>query len=338
MPLFNDIMHASELTVFARRTQEQIEAREGSLAAFFPATTTDSDTAKYTVTDGGLVPTAEYRSFDAEASVGQTRGGRRVAMQLPPVSQKNRVGELDQIRSRAGNEIAQERVGRVTADTVTAVMGRIEAMRGTVLETGRVTIAENGFYADEDLGRDPSMTTNAGTLWDADGAKPLDDLLAWAEKYEEVNGVLPGTILASQRIISIFQRSDQVRQSIGGTAVRNVATLDEINAVLASYGLPSMTRFGRSVQIGDKKKKLLSPNKLFFLPAAGSIELGQTVFGRTAEADDPEYGLAYNAGPGVVSSVHKEWDPYAYWVLVNALALPVMTNPDASMVATVLNA
>lgn len=337
MALSNDIIHASELTVFARRTQQDINARNISLSQFFPDAKTDSDVVKYTIVDGGLVNAAEYRSFDAESTTGGTRGGRQVALQLPPVSQKNRVGELDQIHARGGNKQAEEKIGQVTVDTTNAVLSRIEALRGTVLETGRVTIKENGFYADEDLGRKAEMTTKAANQWDTAEGTPLDDLIAWGEKYEDENGVLPSTILASNKVISAFQRSKQVRDAIGGTAVRNVATLEELNAVLGSYDLPGFTRFTRAVNIAGKKQPILSPDKVFFLPQAGTNELGQTVFGTTAEANAPEYGIAAAEAPGLIAGVNVEWDPYAYWVRVNGLALPVMTNPNASMVAQVLN-
>lgn len=337
MALYNDIIHASELTVFARRTQEDINAQNVSLAQFFPDTQTDSDVAKYTIAEGGLVPAAEYRSFDAESTIGAVPGGRQVAMQLPPVSQKNRVGELDQIRARGGNTQAEEKIGQVTAATTAAVLNRIEAMRGTVLETGRVTIKENGFYADEDLGRKADMTTKAANQWGDAKGTPLDDLIAWAEKYEDENGTLPGTILASNKVISAFQRNEQVRNAVGGTAVRNVVTLDELNSLLGSYDLPGFTRFTRRVNVGGKVQNVLSADKVFLLPAAGSNELGQTVYGTTAEADAPEYGIAPGAGAGLIAGVNLEWDPYAYWVRVNGLALPVMTNPNASMVAQVLN-
>lgn len=337
MALANDVMHASELTVFTRRTQADIEARDGSLAAFFPNQTVDSDVAKYTILDGGLVPAAEYRSYDAESTIGSPQGGRNVAVQLPPVSQKNRIGELDQIRARGGNEQAELYVGRVAASTTEAVTARIEALRGTVLETGRVTIKENGFHADEDLGRSEDMTTSVANSWTTEAGTSLDDLIALAEKYEEKNGTLPGAMLASTQIISAFQRNKQVRDAIGGNATRSVATLTEINALLESYGLPGFTRFGRSVNIGGVNKKILSPDKVFLLPAPNTIELGQTVFGRTAEADSPEYGIIPADAPGLVAGINLEWDPYAYWVRVNGLALPVMTNPDASMVAQVLN-
>lgn len=335
MALYNDLVSASELTTFARRTQEDIEASRLPLSAFFPNSLVDSDVAKYTVGDTGLVPAAEFRSYDAESTIGSLRGGRRVAVQLPPVSQKNRIGELDTIRGRAGDGAAEEEIGRVAADTTSAVLNRIEALRGTVLETGRVTIDENGFFADEDLGRDADMTTNAAKMWSDAAGTPLDDLIAWAEKYEEKNGVLPGTILASNKVISAFQRSAQVSKAIGGNAERTVATLDEINALLGAYGLPGFTRFGKSVSIGGRTHKVLSEGKLFMLPAPG-IELGQTVFGTTAEAGSPEYDIPVPDAPGVVAGVHQEWDPYAYWVRVNAIALPVMTAPNASMVATVL--
>lgn len=337
MALYNDLISASELTVFARRTQQDINAQSVSLAQFFPDTLTDSDVARYTIANGGLVPAAEYRSYDAESTIGGPRGGRQVALQLPPVSQKNRVGELDQIRARAGNEQAELKVGQVAADTTAAVLNRIEAMRGSVLETGRATINENGFYADEDLGRKADMTTQAANQWDAAEGTPLDDLLAWAEKYEDENGALPGTILASNKVISAFQRNKQVRDAVGGTAVRNVVSIEELNSVLASYDLPGFTRFRRRVNIGGATKDVLSPDKVFFLPAAGTNELGQTVFGTTAEANAPEYGIAAPDAPGLIAGMNIEFDPYAYWVRVNGIALPVMTNPNASMVAQVLN-
>lgn len=337
MALYNDIIHAAELTVFARRTQQDVNAQYPSLSVFFPDSTVDSDVVKYTIVDGGLVPAAEYRSFDAESTIGGTRGGRQVALQLPPVSQKNRVGELDQIRARAGNTQAEEKIGQITADTTAAVLNRIDALRGTVLETGRVTIKENGFYADEDLGRKADMTTQAANQWDADTGTPIDDLIAWSEKYEDENGTLPGTLLASNKIISAFQRNKQVRDAIGGNAVRTIVTIDELNALLGSYDLPGFTRFGRSINIGGKRQPMLSPDKIFLLPTPGTKELGQTVYGTTAEANAPEYGIATAAAPGLVAGVNVEWDPYAYWVRVNGIALPVMTNPNASMVAQVLN-
>jgi len=337
MALYNDLISADELTVFARRTQQDINAQSVSLSQFFPDTLTDSDVVKYTITDGGLVNAAEYRSFDAESSIGKTPGGRQVALQLPPVSQKNRIGELDQIRARGGDKQAEEKIGQVTVNTTNAVLSRIEALRGTVLETGRVTIKENGFYADEDFGRKAELTTQAANQWDAAEGTPLDDLIAWGEKYQDENGVLPGTILASNKVISAFQRNKQVRDAIGGTAVRNVANLDELNAVLGSYGLPGFTSFTRAVSIAGKKQPILSPDKVFMLPAAGTNELGQTAFGTTAEANAPEYGIAPADAPGLIAGVKREWDPYAYWVRVNGIALPVMTNPNASMVAQVLN-
>ncbi|MGZ7496145.1 major capsid protein [Corynebacterium sp. ZY180755] len=337
MALYNDLISASELTVFARRTQQDINAQSVSLAQFFPDTLTDSDVAKYTITDGGLVAAAEYRSFDAESTIGNARGGRNVAIQLPAVSQKNRVGELDQIRARSGNEQAELKIAQVTVDTTNAVLSRIEAMRGTVLETGRVTINENGFYADEDLGRKESLTTQAANQWDDTAGTPLDDLIAWAEVYEDENGALPGAILASNKVISAFQRSEQVRNAVGGLAARNVVSLEELNALLGSYGLPGFTRFGRKVNIAGTTQNIVSPDKVFFLPAPGTNELGQTVYGTTAEANAPEYAIAAPEAPGLIAGVNREFDPYAYWVRVNALALPVMTNPNASMVAKVLN-
>lgn len=337
MAIWRDLIEPRELTVFARRTQAAFEAAEGSLSRWFPSVSIDGDTAKYNVAeDGGLVPTAEFRSWDTESPIGNLVGGRRVALELPPISQKIRIGELDHIRDRNDTNNQQRIAARATARTVEAVLERMRVLQADILNTGRLTINENGFHVDNDLGRNANMSVTASPRWDADNSDPLEDLILWAEHYNAVNGAMPAVLLTSRRVVSVFQRNAAVVASVGGTAVRNVVTLDELNAVLGSYGLPAFTVFDRRVQVGNTVRRLLPEGKIFMLPAAGSNELGQTVYGRTAESDAAEYGLAAGEAPGLVAALHQEFDPFAKWSHVVGIGLPIMTNPNASLVATVL--
>lgn len=336
MALWTDLVEPRELTVFARRAQADVEAAEGSLASFFPSTTTDGDTVKYTITESGLVQTAEYRAWDTETGIGKLEGGKRVTLELPPLGRKIRIGEFDHIRDR-NDETNQMRIAaRATATAVKAVTERLEVARADALNSGHIKIKENGFNVDVDLGRDAGLTVSAATTWDTAGSDPIQDLMAWVEAYADKNsGEVPGTIMGSRKILSVLQRNAAINSAIKSTVGGTMVTLDSLNSLLGSFGLPSITTFDRRANVGGTVRRLLPEKNLYLLPAAGSNALGQTVFGRTAEADDPEYGLAVAEAPGVVAALHREWDPFGYWTHVTGIGLPIMTNPNASMVATV---
>lgn len=336
MAIWSDLITPQNLTVFTRRSIDAIESGQGSLSQFFPNISIDGDTAKYTMHDNSLVDTAEYRAWDTESSTGALQGGKRVAIELPPVSHKMRVGELDTIRDRNDTNNQLRIVARATANTITAVLNRIEVARADVLQSGRFVVSENGFKVDVDLGRSADMSVTAATKWNASGADILADLNAWTETYIAKNGVAPATILGSRAVLSYLQRDAGLRAIITGTAVQPLVSVDQLNALFASYSLPTFQLFDRQVRVQGVSRRLLDSDKVFLLPAAGTNELGQTIFGRTAESEDPAYGLASADAPGMVSALHRTWDPYGVWTHVNAVAMPVMTNPNASMVAEVL--
>lgn len=336
MAIWQDLVPARDLTVFARRSLETIEARDGGLGRFFPNKVIDGDTAKYTLTESGLVDTAEYRAWDTESSVGRLKGGKRVSLELPPISHKIRVGELDTIRDRNDTTNQRRIVARATANTIQAVVNRIEVARADVLQSGRFTLDENGFHVDVDLGRSEDMSVTPSIKWSDPDADVIADLVAWVTSYSEVNGTAPGTLLGSRQVLSFLQRNMTLRAQITGTTVQPMVSIDQLNTLFGTYGIPSFQAFDRRAQVNGVVRRLLDANKLFMLPAGGSDELGQTVYGRTAEADDPAYSLASAEAPGMVSALHREWDPYGVWTHVTAIGMPVMSNPNASMVAEVL--
>lgn len=336
MELWNEIVAPDELTAYARREQEELY-RVDSLATLFPQVTTMGNTVSYTVTENGLVPTAEFRSYDAEASIGgKTQKGRKITLELPPLSQKNRIGELDIMRSRGNlpDEVQRKTIAGTTSDVVGAVEDRMELARGEILETGRLTIEENGLYVDEDLGRDSDMTVAATTPWDDVDAAIIDELLGWIETYSDKgsNGV-PEVMVGSLKLRMALQKNLQVLSAISTVNTPVLASAEQLNQVLAAHGLPRFVTYDRKVNVAGVTRRVLSAEKLFFAPAAN---LGATVWGEAAEAYDPEYALSPGAEGGIVAAAHKTHDPYGFWVRATGVALPILTAPNASMVAGVL--
>lgn len=336
MELWTDLVSPEELTDYARREQEELYATN-TLASLFPHETALGNKVSYTITENGLVPTAQFRSYDAEASIGgKTQKGRKITLELPPLSQKNRIGELDIMRSRANlpDEVQRKSIASTTAEVVGAVEDRMELARGEILETGRLTIEENGLYVDEDLGRDADMTVAAITPWDDAAAKIVDELLGWVETYSDkgTNGV-PEIMVGSLKLRMALQKNLQILSAISTVNTPALASVEQLNQVLAAHGLPRFVTYDRKVNVAGVTRRVLSAEKLFFAPATG---LGASVWGEAAEAYDPEYSLAAGAEGGIVAAAHKTHDPYAFWVRATGVALPILTAPNSSMVAGVL--
>lgn len=339
MALWTDLIAPAELTGFARAAQEDVERAKGSLAQFLPNTAVPDVVVRTIVSVDGNGSLAQYRSFDAETPIGSGGVATRKVFELLPLGLKERVSEYDQLRAR-GSEGAALVLGGVEKAVVrvaNAVVDRLEIARGQAIDSGGLTINENGVVQSITFGRPGGNTVTAATLWSG-AAKPLDDLIAWGDVYASGNqGNQPGAIVTSRRVVAALQRNADIRGLVattGGTP--GIVSLDALNAVLAAYGVPPIIIYDRKI----RGNAVLPDNKLYLLPSPvdpnGTNELGATFYGQTLEAGEPEYGIGPADQPGLVVGAWKTKDPISAWVHSNAIALPILVNPVASMVATVL--
>ena len=151
-----------------------------------------------------------------------------------------------------------------------------------------------------------------------------------------MNDDVPGAIVCSRRIATILSRHSLIVKTLRPLGGLNFVTLEDINGLLNGLGLPGLVIYDRRVKFGGTINRVLSDSKVFMLPDPNTAKLGKTLFGRTAEAGDPAYSIGAEDAPGLVASAHKKDDPYQHWARANAIALPVLTTPNASMVAQVL--
>jgi hypothetical protein len=318
---------------------EDVERQKDTLARWLPNYSVPDVVVRTVVSADGNGALAQYRAFDAETPIGSGGSGTRKVFELLPLGLKERVGEYDQLRARGDDAQALIRNGidKAAFRVANAVVDRLELLRGSVLDTAVLTIDENGVKQSVAFGRPGGNTVTAGTLWSG-AAKPLDDLIAWGDVYAAGNqGNQPGAIVTSRRVVAALQRNADIRglvATVGGTP--GIVSLEALNAVLTAYGLPPIYIYNRKI----RGNNVLPDNKVYLLPAAvdpnGQSELGATFYGQTLEAGEPEYGIGASDQPGLVVGAWKTKDPIAAWVHSNAIALPVLVNPVASMVATVL--
>ena len=341
--LYTETITPQELTGFARAAQEDVEARQGTLARWLPNTAVNDVVVRTIVGRNGQGSLAQYRSFDAETPIGAGGAAERKIFELLPLGLKERIGEYDQIRARGGDgaAIALGGIEAATIRTVRAISDRLEVGRGQALETGALSINENGLVQTPSFGRPGGNTVTAAVLWDASsGTKILEDLLSWVVAYEDANdGVSPGALVLSRKILNVMLRDAGIRALVATAAgTPQIVSVDVLNSALSAHGLPPIYVYDRKV----KGTRVTSDKKVFLLPDAvdpnsGSNILGATFYGPTLEALEPEYGIGASEQPGIAVGAYKTKDPIGLWVHSNAIALPVLVNPVASMVATVLS-
>ena len=318
MALWTDLISPAELTGFARAAVEDVERQKGTLARWLPNYSVPDVVVRTVVAADGNGALAQFRAFDAETPIGSGGSGTRKVFELLPLGLKERVSEYDQLRSRGDSSQALVLGGVEKAATrvANAVVDRLEVARGQAIDSGALTINENGVVQTMSFGRPGGNTVTAATLWNAAGTpKPIDDLIAWCDVFADGNqGQMPGAIVTSRKVVAALQRSADIRSlaaTMAGTPA--IVSVDALNAILAGYGLPPIYVYDRKIR-------------------------GTAVFyGETLESGEPDYGIGGGDQPGLVVGAWKTKDPIAVWVHSNAIALPVLVNPVASMVATVVS-
>ena len=342
MALWTDIIDPSTLTGYVRASLADYEQRRGTLARWLPNREVPDITVRFVQGSTGLVDVADFRAFDAEPTIGKAPGGKRVTIELPALGQNIPVSEYNQLRQRNANPSDDAVLATIlrTGDIVArAVSDSIERLRGTVLQTGRATIA--GFM-DDDFGRSAGNSVTAPALWSVAGTDALGQITAWYDAYVTANGEEPGAILTSTRVLRALGALTQFSTVLASGGNRP-ATIADVQATVAGAGLPPIYTYDRRVSVAGASAKVLADDRLFLLPApvdtndAEGTQLGATFWGQTLTSSAPGWGIADSEQPGIVAGVYRgEKPPMIAEVISDAVALPVLANADLSFVADVL--
>ncbi|MFS0718860.1 major capsid protein [Arthrobacter sp. 1P04PC] len=335
--LSSEYITPTELTGYVREALADLPQNAFGLSAFLPDVETDDIDFRATVGGGGLARVAKYRAWDTESPISGRRGIDRISGELPPISEKRRLSEYDRLKMRKLDSGIVDAILNDAVDLARGIHARVEVARGQALTEGKVTLSENGLTLEADFGRKATHTQTAATKWNVDGSNPIDDLLAWQKVYVATNGVRPGATLTSQDVQSSLMRNASIRSmTLPAGSTQQIVTIDAINALLQSFGLPPLSTYEAQVEGDDgAAKSILDPKKVLFLPPADR-KLGETLWGVTAEALDSDYGIDATEAPGVVVGSYSDKDPVGLWTKASAIALPVPANTNLTLAATVL--
>lgn len=349
MALIYDLADPQELQGFVRGVQRELDENQFTLSQFLP--NQDIDEIEYRVTQGEFQDedVAPIRAWDAEAAIGGRQGIRRMMGELPPISKKYQLGEEARLRRRAldrGGDNAE--LVRIIFDDARkgarSVAGRVEQMRGEALFTAALdikTLAQGGqdrVTQPVDFERDASMSVSAVTPWSDHTVASLTEEMAWRTHYVDMNGSAPALALVSELAVTHFLLNAQYRTLATYNGVTPAfLSLDQVNAVRAAHRLPPLVTYDTKVRVNGVQTRVTPADKMLYLPAAGE-PLGRTFSGTTAESLElaGAQQISTDQLPGMTSVVEKTFDPVATWTKTSAVSLPVLMNPNLTMVMDIL--
>jgi len=339
---FDAPVSPTDLTYFMR--QVPVPADNVLLPAF-PARQLNSNTIDF----GEIVRTnrtARFRSFDGRIHVSDRDTSSTSRVSLLPLSDSLNKGEYERLQEEFARTSGTNRA--LLADAIyndgenltNNVYNRLEQAWGDVLTDGKLTINENGFQGEADFGVPTEHVVTAGTLWTNVAALALTNIRSWVDTYFATNGVLPGAIRMSLAVVRNLQKNTEIiNAAIGANAGRTAVTLQELNNLLATEGLPPITvQRAKQIDVDGVNTATLPADRVFFTPE-NLGDLGYTAWGVSATALElvraPQLEFAFSAAPGIVGVVEKVGPPYREFTFADATAMPILAAPKLIFIAKV---
>jgi hypothetical protein len=290
---------------------------------------------------------AKYRSYDGRIVVSERDSGSSKRVKLAPLSTSIGTGEYERLQlefARYGGTFVERLVDAIYNDGVrltNEILNRIELAWGDVLLDGKLSINENGFTSEADYGLPGNHVATAATLWsDLDASKPLTDLQAWTDTWNDTNGGAPDNFLTSRKILRLMTRNKEIIDAVfGATAGRTHVTRAEMVSLLESEGLPTpLPAYDTKLNVDGSDTRVLPDNRVILLP--GNLrELGYMAYGQSATAlellDANKTDFSFEESAGIVGVVIKDGPPFRQWVYVDAVGQPVLEDAKKLFVSTV---
>lgn len=288
---------------------------------------------------------ARYRSWDGRVHVSERDVGNESRVRMIPLSSSLSTGEYERLQyqySTLGiSSPNEQRLARAIYNDSTQltneVLNRLELAWGDTLTDGILTISEGGLTGSAgivDYGVPAGQKTTVGTAWATVATAPaMTDIQTVMDFYFDANGFFPAWMLTSLTARRNLRRNKQVIDAVfGSTGGRTQVSEDELNTLLGNEfgGLSILAPYDSSFDVDGVTTRTMAADKVAFLPP-NLDDLGHTAWGTTVTAlelvNSAKVEFSFEEAPGIVGIVDKsDGIPFRQSVMVDALAMPVLTN------------
>jgi hypothetical protein len=345
-----DVIDIPELVGYVREQTQSTDIFSGILPAV------EVDDIEYelrNIDTRASMQVAKYRSWDTAPPLGKRPGFTIIGGEIPPLGLSVKLGEKDIARinklragvADEGGPAALKAIYDDAVNMVRAVYNRLSWAQIDLLLDGIVTIESSIIGPTNAISADFSLpgthVVTAGTLWsDTAASTPVTNLAAWQKVFRADNaGANPLFWMVSSQIVAELGLNAQVRNLSPSTAdggVRGIVTEQTVAQVMSAHNIAPLVVVDDELPATDDSgtlTRVLPERKVIGVGA----NLGNTIFGVSPNAGmlAGEGVLAYSDAKGVVAFVEKSIRPAAMLTTGEAVALPVLKDPNALFVATV---
>lgn len=219
-----------------------------------------------------------------------------------------------------------------------------ERLRMQLLGTGTISIQENGVDKQYDYGFDnPNQFKTEGTLWSANGAKPLASFMAQIKNYKKLTKKAPKYAIMNVDVFDLLANDSEVNGYFQNLSTPNLYPNDDERKAYVEQ------KSGVKIIIADdeyKKARDFKGQAVPYYPQdrytlLSTLDLGETVYGTTPEETDLLSGASNVLsgeviGNGIAVTTWKETDPVCVAVKVSEVVLPSCPEIDKIYIVKVL--
>lgn len=312
----------------------------------FPDQKTEHLEAEYMrLADAPNLPyAASVHGFDTEANIGVRKDLTRVTVEKLLIKEKINLSE--KMRLLLNHGVKESPLVDALWDDIgtmaEAVKTRSEAMKMEALQSGKVTIDENGVKMQLDYGVPAANRVTAD--WTDPGADILGDLQKWLDLGADSGYVLTKGV-TSTKILRLMQKNTGIQKAIHGASGAGVFTSSaQLNNLLSELfsGLTLAVNDQRYVAYKDTQAKGKKKTSRFFGETALSLFepgnngcAGVGLWGVTPEEEVAGPYSEKSAQQFITVSKWETADPVAAWTKASGVFIPVLPNPGGLVTASI---
>jgi hypothetical protein len=334
---------AAQLTARARAAAQAF--LDGTqLSRFLPSIDVPSLNFTFKKNQLNVVQAAGYRAPDATSQFGADPGSQSVVGELPPISRKRRISEFQQLQMMGQSDLIGDQMDQKAETVAVEIAARVALAQGNGVDTGKVTISENGVIATVDFGRAAGNTVTAANLWSATDTDVLADISGWRNYLIGLNDQAPEVAMLSSSILAALQANTSIIKAFygRGTDLPSLIGAADVQSVLARFFNLATVVNDDKVKVGATTTTIVPSDHFLLLPQPGaqigtdSGVLGNTQWGIPAEVTNPKFGVSLAEGPGIFAADFNGHDPEGHNVLASAIVIPVVEAANYTFSADVL--
>lgn len=308
----------------------------------FPNIKTDDLKIEYIIGGNKLPVTAEVYAPDTNTKLSGRNGFAKNILDMLLVKDSKFISEDEIVKLQNPRTPAEEQavLNKIFNDvdlTIDSVYKRINMMRFEILQTGKLTLDENGVKGVIDYHMPETHQENLKTSarWSEATADPLNNLDTWVDKIVEDTGVNPSRMLIDKATSRLLLNSEAVRKAIFGVNSSIVPSMQNLNDFLSQRDLPTIAVCNEKYRLADGSLlPLVKADTVILMP---ETKLGNTYFGLTAEEVElPQVSnIDVRNKDFITSVIYRRIDPVARITKSVARAIPSFEACNEVFVAKV---